>query len=171
MGADGSDWRQVSFDESGRSGREIGSVGGRPQVYNPITNTLHTTPADVIVPSRGPVGDAQRLLDAMRDALAAGEAREAGEVTIAGRRAMRIVTNDGNNVLIVDAESGKPIEWQSGVEGTGGVYDTATTRIEKYEWLPANESTRALVSVVAQHPGVPVLEDGTIEGTDGPKGR
>ena len=160
LGTGSADWRQVTYDESGTRGRELGSAAGRFVVYNPITNTVHTTPADVVVPSRGPVGDAQRLLDAMRTVIGAGDSREAGESPIAGRRAIRIVTNDGTNVLIVDAETGKPIEWQSGVEGTGGVYDTATTRIETYEWLPANESTRALVSVVAQHPDATVVADG-----------
>jgi hypothetical protein len=168
---DGSDWRQVSYDGSGTRGREHGITAGRPVVYNPLTDTIHTTPPEIVVPSHGPDGESGRLLETMRNAVATGEAYEDGETTIAGRRAIRIVTNDGNNVLFVDAETGRPVQWQSGVEGTGGVYDTATTRIETYEWLPANETTRALASVAAQHPDAAVLEDGTIEGIDGPKGR
>jgi hypothetical protein len=105
----------------------------------------------------------------MRESIAAGEAREDGRVTIEGRDAIRLVA--GDNALVVDARTFEPIEWTSSVEGTGGMYDTATTRIEVYEWLPANDEHTALLSLAAQHPGATVVTDVTIEGVDGPKGQ
>lgn len=165
------DHREIGFGADGTSGRELGSAQGRPQYYDPSTDTLHTTSpeAPVFEPS-GLNGEitGQGLVEKMRALLKKGAAHEDGHVTVDGRDAIRIVADA--LTIVVDAETYQPIEWQFDGPAAGGRYDTSTTRIETYEWLPDTPANRALVSVAAQHPGAVVVTDVTETGYAGPKG-
>jgi hypothetical protein len=105
----------------------------------------------------------------MRSLLASSRAHEAERLAVDGRAAIRIVADEDGTWLVVDAQTFRPIEWRSTVEGTGGAYDTAITRIEVYEWLPPTEANIGLLRSEVQHPGARVVADITIEGTDGPR--
>lgn len=165
------DERNLGFAPDGTRRRELATAAGRPQYYDPSTNTIHTTSPDVAVPRRdAPGGEitGQGLVERMRIFLKSGDAHEDGQVTIDGRDAIRIVAED--LVLIVDANTYQPIEWRTRLTDAGGRFDTSTTRIETYEWLPATPANLALTSLTAQHPDARILTDATISSTTGPKG-
>jgi hypothetical protein len=165
------DHREIGFGADGARGRELGTAQGRPQFYDPLTGTIHTTSPEV--EAQEPSGlngeiTGRGLVERMRVLLESGGAREAGRVTVDGREAVRIVA-DGLT-LVVDAGTFRPIEWRLDGPAAGGRYDTSATRIETYEWLPDTPVNRALVSVVAQHPGATVVTDITESGFAEPKG-
>ena len=165
------DQRSLMFDAAGTLQRELGTSGGSPQYYDPRTNTLHTlAPDDPVPDAKGPDTEVSGLplVERMRAFLRSGDAHEDGHVTVDGRDAIRIVA-DGIT-MVVDAATYRPIEWRTDITGTGGRFDSETTRITTYEWLPATPANLALVSVGAQHPDAPVAADVTISGVDGPKG-
>jgi hypothetical protein len=108
------------------------------------------------------------LLERMRAFLQSGDAQEDGRVSIDGRDAIRIVTED--LTLVVDANSHEPIEWTTTLTETAGRYETSTTRIETYEWLPPTAANLALVDLDTQHPTAATVPSATISGVAGPKG-
>jgi hypothetical protein len=163
------DEREVSVGRDGARGRELAVAQGRPQYYDPLTNTIHTTAPDVVMP-KAELDDeitGRGLLERMRALVESGDAREDGHVTIDGRDAIRIVAEDFT--LVVDANSHEPIEWHATLTENGRV-ETSTTRIETYEWLPPTEANHALVNLSAQHPTAAIVPDATVSGVDGPKG-
>jgi hypothetical protein len=165
------DHREIGFGAGGTRGRELGSAQGRPQYYDPSTDTLHTTSPDApVFEPRGLNGEitGQGFVEKMRMLLKKGAAHEDGHVTVDGRDAIRIVADA--LTLVVDAETYQPIEWRLDGPAAGGRYDSSTTRIETYEWLPDTPANRALVSVAAQHPGAEVVTDVTETGFEEPKG-
>jgi hypothetical protein len=165
------DERNLGFASDGTRGRELATAQGRPQYYDPLTNTIHTTAPDAAVPAaNGLDGEitGRGLVDRMRTFLKSGDAHEDGHLTIDGRDAIRIVAED--LTLIVDANTYQPIEWRTSVSGTGGRYDSSTTRIETYEWLPATPANMALTSLTTQHADAKIITDATISGTTAPKG-
>jgi hypothetical protein len=165
------DHREIGFGADGARGRELGTAQGRPQYYDPVTDTIHTTSPDVEVSqSSGLNGEltGQGFVDRMRVLMKKGAAHEDGHVNVDGRDAIRIVADA--LTLIVDADTFQPIEWRLDGEAAGGRYDASTTRIETYEWLPDTPANRALFSLDAQHPGAEVVTDVTVGGFDEPKG-
>jgi hypothetical protein len=86
--------------------------------------------------------------------LRSGNARELGPVTLGGRPAIRIAGNDGNATYFVDAKTYDPIEFRT--VGDGG---STSLRFVVYETLPLTASTRALLSVEAQHPKAKLTHD------------
>jgi hypothetical protein len=171
-------WRRNAPPYDGRSvedgGRKLeeATVGGRPQAYDPRTNTIHTLPAATAAPTRGagaPVGtpvnrlvrallDARggaALVPALRDLLESGEAREDGRASAGGREAIRIGLAGTPVTMLVDAETYEPLEWT--VVSDEGI--RATTRFETYEVLPATDANLALLSLAAQHPDAAVEAD------------
>jgi hypothetical protein len=86
--------------------------------------------------------------------LRSGNARETGRVTLAGRQAVRIVGNHGNATSFVDAKTYDPIEFRTA--GNGG---STSLRFVAYETLSLTGSTRALLSVEAQHPNAKLSKD------------
>ncbi len=159
------DERRITFLADGRPGREIGRTKGRPEVWNPLTNTLHTLAPDAVIPeASGPDGGVeQRLLDSMRALLASGRAHEDGVTTVDGRKGIRIVSDVDDRTLVVDAETYRPLEWTlTADDGT-----RSSTRIESYETLPPTAENLAFTNVRAQHPDAAVDATGTVSNETG----
>lgn len=152
------DHRQVN---GGGRQRELAMADGRPEYYDARTHTIYTVvPGTKLPPVRGPLGWEDRLIDNLRDFLRSGRAREDGRVTVDGRAAIRIVFSGWPTTLLVDAESGRPIESRS--VSDEGV--RVTTRFRTYEVLPATAASMALLSLRRQHPGAAVKPGITVEG-------
>jgi hypothetical protein len=140
---------------------ESGSVNGRPEYYDPQTNTLHVLPDDVAAPPEVAPGRFDlnaRMVDNMRELLGSGDAHEAGHETVDGREAIRIESDVDTRTLLVDAETFEPIEW-TGVADDGTL---TTTRITTFDMLPATPDNLALLSVQGQHPDATVVPDVSI---------
>ncbi|MGH9279104.1 MAG: hypothetical protein ACRD12_13490, partial [Acidimicrobiales bacterium] len=161
------DQRVVTVGADGRPGRELGTKDGRPEVWNPLTNTVHVLATGAIAPpDRGEDVAGERLVEGMRDLLRSGQAHEDGRVTVDSREGIRIVSDVDSRVLVVDAGSYRPIEWTlTSDDGT-----VLTTRIEAYESLPATEANLGLLDVRAHHPDAAVVADGTVS-NDGMPGK
>jgi outer membrane lipoprotein-sorting protein len=141
-------------------GRELSTVGGSPEVYNPLTNTIVTLAPGEEVPDRGaPQYVDERVSDRMLDLLNSGEAHEDGRTTFDGRDAIRIASNDGRATLLVDAATFEPLEWST--VSDDGVRET--THFERYETLPVTDENLALLSVRAQHPDASIDPSGTVD--------
>jgi hypothetical protein len=140
---------QREVDGDGR--RETATASGRPEVYLADTNTIYTLPENVALPERTKPGldiGLQPIRDRMLDLLRSGEAHEDRRVTVNDREAIRIVSSDLKGALIVDADTYEPIVWTATADdGT-----VETIGFKRYEWLPATEANRALLSLAAQHP-------------------
>ena len=158
-------WQQTSPPYAARqiAGRELAQANGALQYYDPRTNTIHTTPPNSVPGSPTALAADEGLRERMLALLQSGEAREDGRVVVGGRDAIRIVSSDGSVRLVVDAATSEPIEWSW--VGDDGVDETS--RFQAYEWLPANKSNLALLSLTAQHPDAIVRQDATVTGTDG----
>ena len=154
------DWRRVVVQPANGGHREMGRTDGRPVVWNPLTDTVHTlAPDQVVAAPTGPDRDLDdRLVDGMRALLASGNAHEDGRPTVNGRPAIRITSDLDDRTLVVDAQTYQPLEWSlTGDDGT-----RITTRIESLEPLPDTAANRALTSVRAQHPSAAVDATGTV---------
>jgi hypothetical protein len=150
------DRRQV---EGGGRRLEEATANGRPQVYDPRSDTILSYPEATEFPSpRPPQQHGQRLLDLMRAHLASGEVsqeRAGGSI--------RFESPHLNASLVVDAETFRPLEWSS-VSDDGIV---VTSRIKTYELLPATAANRRLLSLSAQHPGARTEAGLELEGVGG----
>lgn len=161
-------WQETSpsYDKREKSGRELASAGGAAQYYDPRTNTTHTT-APNVAPERAPrpgTGDGH-LREDMLGLLRSSDARTAGRITVAGRPAIRIVSADWNETLVIDAVTAEPIEYS--ITSDEGI--RVTNRFQAYELLPATDANRRLVSLRAQHPDATVVQDVKVEGIRGTK--
>jgi hypothetical protein len=83
--------------------------------------------------------------------LRSGRAHLVGPATVHGRDALEIRSRDGHTTYYVDPKTYAPIQLDTtGTDGgTSLFFDT-------YEVLPANDTTRALLSLTAQHPSATV---------------
>jgi hypothetical protein len=161
-------WQQLSapYDSRELGRRELAQNNGYPELYDSRTKTISVVvPGTKLPPPGRPTSEPARLLRVMRSMLSSGEAREQGSITVAGRRAIRIVADNAS--LLVDAESYDPIEWT--IVSDDGVEQTS--RFRTYEVLPATDANLALLSLRAQHPGAKVVPGITVDGFSGPKGR
>jgi hypothetical protein len=84
--------------------------------------------------------------------LHSGRIRETGHVVVDGRDAIRFESLDRKKIYTVDASTYDPIEWTTA--GDGG---SVTLRFSVYEELPVDSTSRALLDLEAQHPGVRVV--------------
>jgi hypothetical protein len=155
---------------------ETASVGERTELYDPQTNTIYASPE---TKAGGPVGapkpgetkpPAARSGKADASAASAGDSyrakilglldagrlRDAGWVSVAGERAIRLASDDGSVTLLVEPGTYQPIEWRVTENGT-----TAVARFPTYDRLPANDTSAALLSLRAQHP------DATVDASPG----
>jgi hypothetical protein len=161
-------WQQTSppYDKREKSERELASADGAVQYYNPRTNTIHTT-APNVAPERAPRpgtggGD---LREDMLGLLRSSDAREEGRITVEGRPAIRIVSTEWKETLVIDAVTAEPIEYR--ITSDEGV--RVTNRFQTYELLADTDANRRLVSLRAQHPDATVIRDVTVEGIGGTK--
>jgi hypothetical protein len=149
---------------------EVALADGVAQLYDPQTNTIYTGPlqakqAQQVDKARaskwksggartGASGKDKGTVVAADDSyrakilglLESGKVHEDGRVTVDGRAAIRLVSDDGNVTLLVDADSYEPIEWRVHENG-----QTAVTSFPTYERLPATEANAALLSLTARH--------------------
>ena len=163
-------YAQLQVIRSGNRRLEIASVGGTVQLYDPVTNTIYTSssqPKDSgsaakvesekkaaavaaagsdVKATRG-VASGDRYLAKILGLLDSGQVHEAGRVTVDGRPAIRLVSDDGSVTLLVAADGYEPLEWRVSEDGR-----TAVTSFPTYEHLPADETTAGLLSLTARHP-------------------
>jgi hypothetical protein len=153
-------WQQSAppYDElelTGAGGREFATADGRPEVYDPRTNTIFRLPPGAEVPDRlAPQRPGERVRDVMLGLLRSGEARVEGRVVVEGREAIRIAApaSASHPTVLVDAATYEPIEWT--VTSDEGIRQT--TRFLIYEHLPATAENLAQLSLSARHPGARV---------------
>jgi hypothetical protein len=162
------------------SGRrfEVALVDGVGQLYDPQTNTIYTSPSQLkdtqpVDKARatkwktggaeaGAAGNDNGSIVAADDSyrakilglLESGKVHEDGRVTVDGRAAIRLVSDEGNVTLLVDADSYEPIEWRVTENGA-----TAVTSFPTYERLPASEANAALLSLTARHADATIDDD------------
>ena len=170
---------QVQVITAGGRRFEVALVDGIGQLYDPQTNTIYTSPprlndAQPVDEARatkwktggakaGATGRDNGSIVAADDTyrakilglLESGKVHEDGSVTVEGRAAIRLVSDDGTVTLVVDADTYEPIEWRVSEEGR-----TAVTSFPTYERLPATEANAALLSLRARHADATV-EDGS----------
>jgi hypothetical protein len=155
------DERHIEYRDGGVR-FESSMVNGRPEYYDPQTNTISTLPDGVAVPEGFHAGRfskvRDRMVDSIRELLESGDAHEAGRETVDGREAIRIVSDVDSRTLLVDAQSYEPIEW-TGVADDG---TAITTRIPTFETLPATPENLAVLSVRGQHPDAQVKPEVSI---------
>jgi hypothetical protein len=168
------DQRQITV--AGGRRLEAATANGIAQLYDPQTNTIYASPE---TKAGGPVGapkpgetkpPAARSGKADASAASAGDSyrakilglldagrlRDAGWVSVAGERAIRLASDDGSVTLLVEPGTYQPIEWRVTENGT-----TAVARFPTYDRLPANDTSAALLSLRAQHP------DATVDASPG----
>jgi hypothetical protein len=157
---------------------EVALVDGVARLYDPLTNTIYTGPLQEKQAHRvdkarttkwktggakaGATGKDKGSVVAADDSyrakilglLESGRVHEDGRVTVDGRAAIRLVSDDGTVTLLVDAESYEPIKWSVSEEGR-----TAVTSFPTYERLPATEANAALLSLAARHAEATVDDD------------
>jgi hypothetical protein len=157
---------------------EVALADGLGQLYDPQTNTVYTgssqlkdaQPVDKARGTKwktggaeaGDAGQDKGTIVAADDSyrakilglLESGKVHEDGRVAVDGRDAIRLVSDDGNVTLLVDADSYEPIEWRVSENGA-----TAVTSFPTYERLPAGEANAALLSLTARHPDAIVDDD------------
>jgi hypothetical protein len=164
-------WQRTTapFDErtvtmrDGRAGREMATVNGYPEVYNPLTNTIGKLRPDIqLPPPRHPATDStfDRIRDGIVAMLGTGDAHEAGRVVVDGRDAFKIEADDGS-AIVVDADTYDPIEVTLPFTGPDG---TMVVRVVSREALPVTDANLKLLSVEAQHPDAAIDATGTVEG-------
>jgi hypothetical protein len=157
---------------------EVAMVDGAGQLYDPVTNTIYTSPlqpkdAQPVDKARatkwktggaeaGAAGQDKGTIVPADDTyrakilglLESGKVHEDARVTVNGRAAIRLVSDEGNVTLLVDADSYEPIEWRVTENGA-----TAVTSFPTYERLPASEANAALLSLTARHADATVDDD------------
>jgi hypothetical protein len=141
---------------------ESGSENDQAELYDPAANTLYVpqVPATGATSGKPVAGKPQapaerasgdRYKEKILSLLASGELHEDGHVTVQGRDAIRLVSEDGSVQLSVDAGTYEPIEWRD----TAGGW-TAVAQFPTYEHLPSTDANRALTSLRAQHPSAAI---------------
>jgi len=146
---------------------ETGTSERGVQLYDFVTNTVYVS-ATATKPDTPNDGSAKtgatsaspanqhvdRYREKILSLLQSGKLHEDGHVTVGGRAAIRIVSDDGRVVLTVDASTYEPIDWRVSDGGR-----TAVAEFSAYEKLAATDANEALTSVVAQHPDATVDTD------------
>jgi hypothetical protein len=169
---------QLQIVTAGGRRFEVALVDGVGQLYDPQTNTIYTSPSQLkdaqpVDKARatkwktggaeaGAAGNDKGSIVAADDSyrakilglLESGDVREDGRVTVDGRAAIRLVSDEGNVTLLVDADSYEPIEWRVTENGA-----TAVTSFPTYERLPASEANAALLSLTARHADATIDDD------------
>jgi hypothetical protein len=159
---------------------EVAMVDGVGQLYDPQTNTIYAGPSqanqaqrvDKARASKWKTGGAPAGAGAASEdkgaivgaddsyrakivgLLESGKVHEDGRVTVDGRAAIRLVSDDGSVTLLVDADSYEPIEWRASEGGR-----TAVTSFPVYERLPATDANATLLSLTARHPDATIDDD------------
>jgi hypothetical protein len=169
---------QLQIITAGGRRFEVAMTDGVGQLYDPQTNTIYTGPlrpkdAQTVAKARatkwktggaqaGAAGKKKGTIVAADDSyrakilglLESGKVHEDGRTTVDGRAAIRLVSDDGDVTLLVDADSYEPIEWRVSEDGR-----TAVTSFPTYERLPATEANAALLDLRARHADATVDAD------------
>jgi hypothetical protein len=114
---------------------ELGWTTERSAMYDPARNTIYVAPPELGKPGVSPkAGAKEGIVESYRSKLEAllrsGKLREDGREPVEGREAIRMVSADGQNVYLVDAQTFAPLEWRSPTVGD-------SIRYEAWEEVPA----------------------------------
>ena len=168
---------QLQIIRSGNRRLEVATVDGTVQLYDPQTNIVYTNPlqpkdadpsekagttrekppaamARSDVKAGTVVSDGDRYRLKILGLLESGKVHEAGRVTVEGRAAIQLVSDDGAVTVLVDSDTYEPIEWRVSEDGR-----TAVTSFPTYEHLPATEETAMLLSLTGRHPDATIDDD------------
>lgn len=156
-------WKYRGMTESSSGGRQKVAIDGSGlhQVYDALTNSILETQDEGIANLAEPKVPGDSYEEKIRELLTSGLAQEDGREQVDGREAVRIVekrpAEDGDvneNVYLVDAETGIPIEWRIMNEGEG-----RTLRFDIYEKLPGTPENLRLLDLRVAYPGATVYTD------------
>lgn len=163
--ATGAVWKYRGMTEtSGHGLQEVAIDGaGLHQIYDAKTNSIlemrHEADADVF--KQKIAGSADAYQEDIRRLLSSGQAQEDGREQIDGRDAIRIVETRpapegelSENVFLVDAETGEPIEWRIGNEGENRVL-----HFDIYEKLPGTPESLRLFDLKMIYPDAAIYTD------------
>ena len=159
---------QLQVIRSGDRLFEVATVDGAVQLYDPSTDTIYSHPAEKseVANEKAPaakagsgrqgtaVADGDSYRAKILGLLEAGRVHETGRVTVDGRAAIRLASDDGSVILLVDADDYQPIEWSVSEGG-----QTAVTSFPTYERLPETEANAAFLSLRERHPGAKIDDD------------
>jgi hypothetical protein len=169
---------QLQIIDRGGIRLEYATMNGVDQLYDPQTNTIYTAsaqPKDAepidkpgtakakadavnvgasVKRAAAIVSDGDRYRAKILGLLESGRVHEDGRVTVDGRAAIRLVSDDGNVVLLVDADTYQPIEWRVNEGG-----QAAVTSFPTYEHLPVTDANTALLNMRGRHPNATVDND------------
>jgi hypothetical protein len=167
-------WRQTSSPYARRElttpptpvRNETATAGDRPaQLYEPATDSIYTNPPET-APALGtpmPATDGDPLAEQMAHFLRSGDAHAVSRSSADGRAVIRFAyTNplpEGGAVkwsYVVDADSYRPLR----LTATSPDGSRVETDFDAYQALEPTETTKALLSLNAQHP------DATVDRTE-----
>jgi len=156
-------WKYRGMTESG-GGRlqEVAMDGsGLHQVYDARTNSILEMQDETVAGLAEPKVAGESYEKMIRDLLTSGLAQEDGQEQVGGRDAVRIVerrpAQEGEgteNVYLVDAETGRPLEWRIMNEG-----ENRTLHFDIYEKLPGTPENLGLLDLKVAYPGATVYTD------------
>jgi hypothetical protein len=144
----GESWQQTSAPYASRYIKgaighqsEFGSNGVTSFEYDARTNTIYARPDSTRAKFTNPLAQIRREL-------ASGQARFVGTAVIDGTPLYKIDLPSGR-IVYLDTGNNRP-RYLDNPQGDGTV---VRLRLVVYEYLPMTRSDRAILSVVAQHPG------------------
>jgi len=149
-------------DSTGGGLQEVAlDASGLHQVYDALTNSILEMQDETVANLTEPKVAGESYEEMIRELLTSGLAQEDGQEQVGGRDALRIVerrpVGDGaksENVYLVDAETGEPIEWRIMNEA-----ENRTLRFDVYEKLPGTPENLSLLDLRVAHPSATVYTD------------
>ena len=159
----GEPWRYRGMTETSTGGRQEVAIAGSGlhQVYDARTDSILEMQDETIAALAEPKVPGESYEQMIRELLTSGLAQEDGHEQVDGRDAVRIVekrpVEDGEgseNVYLVDADTGRPLEWRIMNEGENRIL-----RFDIYEKLPGTPENLSLLDLKAAYPGATVYTD------------
>ena len=136
---------------------ETATVGGKQQLYDPQSNTVHVTPAGRATGATPegatpPPATAEPFREQVLDLLRSGKLTQSGRSTVDGRQTISFTWNDGHTRYEYTVETGThdPVRWR--FSPTDGSSETTVT-FNTYETLPADETP---LDLTRHHPDAAV---------------
>ncbi len=156
-------WKYRGVTETSSGGLQEVAIdaSGLHQVYDARTNSIFEMHDETIADLAEPKVAGESYEEMIRELLTSGLAQEDGQEQVDGRDAVRIVEKrpgeDGEgseNVYVVDAETGEPIEWRIMNEG-----ENRTLHFDIYEKLPGTSENLGMLNLRVAHPSATVYTD------------
>ncbi len=156
-------WKYRGMTETSSGGLQEVAIeaSGLHQVYDAPTNSILEMQDKTLANLTEPKVPGESYEEMIRELLTSGLAQEDGQEQVNGRDAVRIVekrpAEDGErseNVYLVDAETGQPIEWRIMNEG-----ENRTLRFDIYEKLPGTPENLGFLDLRVAYPSATVYTD------------